>query len=121
MACAQVPLDEQQVTELGPLGKSHTLPALVSHCITSFYTAIHSNRNLWYPWNELTFYHKQNLCSLFNISTQTGRRSAAFCLTSPHQKMALLLQWRSFWNIPNSSQRTWSGCSHCLMTSSGVR
>uniref|UniRef100_A0A3Q3X1R2 CUE domain-containing protein n=1 Tax=Mola mola TaxID=94237 RepID=A0A3Q3X1R2_MOLML len=28
MACAQVPLDEQQVTELGPLGKSHTLPAL---------------------------------------------------------------------------------------------
>ena len=31
MACAQVPLDEQQVTELDPLGKSHTLPALVSH------------------------------------------------------------------------------------------
>ncbi|XP_029295411.1 activating signal cointegrator 1 complex subunit 2 [Cottoperca gobio] len=28
MACAQVPLDEQQVTEPGPLGKEHTLPAL---------------------------------------------------------------------------------------------
>lgn len=28
MACAQVPLDEQQVTELGPQGKEHTLPAL---------------------------------------------------------------------------------------------
>lgn len=31
MACARVPLDEQQVTEPGPLGKDHTLPALVSH------------------------------------------------------------------------------------------
>ncbi|XP_018544003.1 activating signal cointegrator 1 complex subunit 2 [Lates calcarifer] len=28
MACARVPLDEQQVTECGPLGKEHTLPAL---------------------------------------------------------------------------------------------
>ncbi|XP_023270081.1 activating signal cointegrator 1 complex subunit 2 [Seriola lalandi dorsalis] len=28
MACARVPLDEQQVTEPGPLGKDHTLPAL---------------------------------------------------------------------------------------------
>uniref|UniRef100_A0A8P4GKW2 CUE domain-containing protein n=1 Tax=Dicentrarchus labrax TaxID=13489 RepID=A0A8P4GKW2_DICLA len=28
MACAQVPLDEQQVTEPGPLGKEQTLPAL---------------------------------------------------------------------------------------------
>ncbi|KAA8592481.1 hypothetical protein FQN60_017936 [Etheostoma spectabile] len=28
MACARVPLDEQQVTEPGPLGKEHTLPAL---------------------------------------------------------------------------------------------
>ncbi|KAF3851489.1 hypothetical protein F7725_013261 [Dissostichus mawsoni] len=28
MACAQVPLDEQQVTEKGPLGKEQTLPAL---------------------------------------------------------------------------------------------
>ncbi|XP_043967134.1 activating signal cointegrator 1 complex subunit 2 [Gambusia affinis] len=28
MACARVPLDEQQVTELGPLGKERTLPAL---------------------------------------------------------------------------------------------
>lgn len=41
MACARVPLDEQQVTEPGPLGKEHTLPALVGH-ITSFYTEIHS-------------------------------------------------------------------------------
>lgn len=41
MACARVPLDEQQVTEPGPLGKEHTVPALVSH-IASFYTAIHS-------------------------------------------------------------------------------
>jgi len=31
MACAQVPLDEQQVTEPGSLGKEQTLPALVSH------------------------------------------------------------------------------------------
>lgn len=31
MACARVPLDEQQVTEPGSLGKQHTLPALVSH------------------------------------------------------------------------------------------
>lgn len=30
MACARVPLDEQQVTEPGPLGKERTLPALVS-------------------------------------------------------------------------------------------
>lgn len=28
MACARVPLEEQQVTEPGPLGKEHTLPAL---------------------------------------------------------------------------------------------
>ncbi|XP_035514403.1 activating signal cointegrator 1 complex subunit 2 [Morone saxatilis] len=28
MACARVPLDEQQVTEPGPLGREHTLPAL---------------------------------------------------------------------------------------------
>ncbi|XP_041855169.1 activating signal cointegrator 1 complex subunit 2 isoform X1 [Melanotaenia boesemani] len=28
MACARVPLDEQQVTEPGPYGKEHTLPAL---------------------------------------------------------------------------------------------
>lgn len=28
MACARVPLDEQQVTESSPLGKEHTLPAL---------------------------------------------------------------------------------------------
>ncbi|XP_041643228.1 activating signal cointegrator 1 complex subunit 2 [Cheilinus undulatus] len=28
MACARVPLDEQQVTEPSPLGKEHTLPAL---------------------------------------------------------------------------------------------
>ncbi|XP_072243417.1 activating signal cointegrator 1 complex subunit 2 [Leuresthes tenuis] len=28
MACARVPLDEQQVTEAGPLGKQRTLPAL---------------------------------------------------------------------------------------------
>uniref|UniRef100_A0A671U3U3 Activating signal cointegrator 1 complex subunit 2 n=1 Tax=Sparus aurata TaxID=8175 RepID=A0A671U3U3_SPAAU len=28
MACARVPLDEQQVTEPGPLGKEHTVPAL---------------------------------------------------------------------------------------------
>lgn len=31
MACARVPLDEQQVTEPGPLGKERSLPALVSH------------------------------------------------------------------------------------------
>lgn len=30
MACALVPLDEQQVTEPGPLGREVTLPALVS-------------------------------------------------------------------------------------------
>lgn len=35
MACALVPLDEQQVTEPGPLGKEVTLPALVSQQINS--------------------------------------------------------------------------------------
>lgn len=30
MACAGVPLDEQQVTEADVLGKERTLPALVS-------------------------------------------------------------------------------------------
>lgn len=107
MACARVPLDEQQVTEPGPLGKEHTVPALVSH-IASFYTAIHSNYHL-------------TMCFLIHVSTRSGRRSAVLCLTSHRQKMALLLRWRSFWNMPNSSQRTLSGCSHCPMTSSGVR
>lgn len=36
MACARVPLDEQQVTEPGPYGKEHTLPALVRYCATCF-------------------------------------------------------------------------------------
>ena len=45
MACAQVPLDEQQVTEKGPLGKEQTLPALVSH-ITSSYTKKQSKNHL---------------------------------------------------------------------------
>lgn len=120
MACARVPLDEQQVTEPGPLGKEHTLPALVSH-FTSFHTDIHSNSSLWCSRNNLEFYQRQTLCFLFHTSTQPGRRSAVLCLTNPHQKTALLLRWRSFWNMPNSSQRTWSGCSHCPMTSSGVR
>lgn len=70
MACARVPLDEQQVTEPGPLGKEHILPALVSHGITSFYTDIHSNSSLWSLRNNLTFYQKQTLCYLFNISTR---------------------------------------------------
>lgn len=35
MACALVPLDEQQVTEPGPLGREVTLPALVSQPISS--------------------------------------------------------------------------------------
>lgn len=70
MACARVPLDEQQVTEPGPLGKEHILPALVSHRITSFYTDIHSNSSLWCLRNNLTFYQKQTLCYLFNISTR---------------------------------------------------
>lgn len=46
MACARVPLDEQQVTEPGPLGKEHTLPALVSHRTTSFYTELHSSSSM---------------------------------------------------------------------------
>ncbi len=126
MACARVPLDELQVTEPGPLGKEHTLPALVSH-ITSFYTEIHSNSSPWCSRNNLTclsrrsVYQNQTMCFLFHISTRPGRRSAALCLTSHCLKTALRLRWRSFWNMPNSSQRTWSGCSHCRMTSSGVR
>lgn len=55
------------------------------------------------------------------VSIHTGRRSAAFCPTRPRQKMALLLRWRSFWNVPNLSQKTWNGCCHCHTTSSGVR
>lgn len=127
MACARVPLDEQQVTEPGPMGKEHTLPALVSHHL--IYTNTHSKSRLWWsgiPWraahkkNSFIRY-KQTLCFLFTVSTRSGRRSAVLCLTSPRQKTALPLRWRSFWNMPNSSQRTWSGCSHCPMTSSGVR
>lgn len=38
MACARVPLDEQQVTEPDPQGKEHMLPALVSVHIASLYT-----------------------------------------------------------------------------------
>lgn len=38
MACARVPLDEQQVTEPGPLGQEHTLPALVRYCSDPFNT-----------------------------------------------------------------------------------
>lgn len=40
MACARVPLDEQQVTEPGPSGKEHTLPALVRASTTCFNTDI---------------------------------------------------------------------------------
>lgn len=40
MACAQVPLDEQQVTEPGPLGREVTLPALVSQRISSYFLFI---------------------------------------------------------------------------------
>lgn len=36
MACVRVPLDEQQVTEPGPLGQDHTLPALVRYCSAPF-------------------------------------------------------------------------------------
>lgn len=54
-------------------------------------------------------------------STQSGRRTAVLCLISPHQKMAHLLSWRSFWNMPNLSQRTLIGYLHNRMTSSGVR
>lgn len=36
MACARVPLDEQQVTEPGLYGKERTLPALVRYFTTSF-------------------------------------------------------------------------------------
>lgn len=42
MACARVPLDEQQATEPGPLGKERTLPALVSRHWW-FYANVHSD------------------------------------------------------------------------------
>lgn len=41
MACARVPLDEQQVTEPGPNGKDHTLPALVRYCTTCLKMFLH--------------------------------------------------------------------------------
>lgn len=119
MACAQVPLDEQQVTEKGPLGKEQTLPALVSH-ITSSCTKEQSKNHLTHL-SQVKLYQKENMCLLFHISTRQGRRTVFLCLTNPLQKTALPLRWRSFWNMPNSSQRTWSGCWHCPMTSSGVR
>lgn len=123
MACARVPLDEQQVTEPGPYGKEHTLPALVRYCTTCF------NKDL-FTLKKFTavLLTKTSLLlititvlSVKTISTQSGRRTAVLCLISPHQKMALLLSWRSFWSMPNSSQRTLIGYSRNLTTNSGVR
>lgn len=56
MACARVPLDEQQVTEPGPYGKEHTLPALVRYCTTCFNKDLFTLKNLqWYSWQKLLF------------------------------------------------------------------
>lgn len=123
MACARVPLDEQQVTEPGPHGKEHTLPALVRYCATCFNKELFTlNKNHTSPLNKSLSFTDNNPCTVCNKnSTQSGRRTAVLCLISPHQKMALLLSWRSFWSMPNSSQRTLIGYSHNLMTSSGVR
>lgn len=46
MACAQVPLDEQQVTEPDLQGKEHTLPALVSQSFNSLHTNVDFNSSL---------------------------------------------------------------------------
>lgn len=46
MACARVPLDEQQVTEPGPYGKEHTLPALVRYCTSCFNKDLFTFKNL---------------------------------------------------------------------------
>lgn len=80
MACARVPLDEQQVTEPGPLGKERTLPALVSRLFAFRYFILICGAPL-----------RKNVFFLFRISTQREKRSVFLCLTNPHQKMALLL------------------------------
>lgn len=74
MACARVPLDEQQVTEPGPLGKEHTLPALVSQLCSCCY----ANISLVCTANNNT-----SLCSssLLSASTSAPRQEggAMFC------------------------------------------
>lgn len=122
MACARVPLDEQQVTEAGPYGKEHTLPALVRYCTTCFNKDLFTLKIYSSALNKNLSFTDNNHCTVCKkISTQSGRRTAVLCLISPHQKMALLLSWRSFWSMPNSSQRTLIGYSHNLTTNSGVR
>lgn len=48
MACARVPLDEQQVTEPGPLGNERTLPALVSHSLLCMQIFLYAPNNSLY-------------------------------------------------------------------------
>lgn len=106
MACAHVPLDEEQVTEPGPLGREVTLPALVSQCghlyVCFFQTDVQRSISL-----ERSLHPEANISAVsLVVSTRTGRRSAALCLTRPPRRPALLLRWRSFWNMPNLLQRT---------------
>lgn len=93
MACARVPLDEQQVTEPGPYGKEHTLPALVRYCTTCFNNEPFTlKNNHTSSLNKNLSFTDNNPCTVCKTnSTQSGRRTAVLCLISPHQKMALLL------------------------------
>lgn len=89
MACAQVPLDEQQVTELGPQGKEHTLPALVSY-ITLFCTEIHSNSSLWCTWNNnlphRPVHQNHTLCFYFTPAPNQEGRSLFCALQAPARR-----------------------------------
>lgn len=83
MACARVPLDEQSVTEPGPLGKERTLPALVSHSAV-LYTP--NSPNMYTDW--------------FNVI-----KDSAFCLLAPGEERGALFcalqastrRWISRW------------------------
>lgn len=131
MACARVPLDEQQVTEPGPLGKERTLPALVSKPSSEHYVQFAQSQpspQQQHNAHEDQFIgmhpespHCHSPTVLFYVSTQTGKKRGVLCLISPCWRTAPLLRWRSSWNMPSSSLRTWSGCQHCPMTSSGAR
>lgn len=57
MACARVPLDEQQVTEPGPYGKEHTLPALVRYFTTCFNKNLFTFKKLQQYSSQKPFFH----------------------------------------------------------------
>lgn len=78
MACALVPLDEQQVTEPGPLGREVTLPALVSQ-LNSTYSLYWWNGDVQYMYSTVkhqtwALYKPTNISTVsWSAPTQEGR------------------------------------------------